>query len=55
MDAGVWLDGMIWLAGEWKPWPENGSDGDFFLTVLGGLGKRQADGAFAALFAALHA
>ena len=49
MDAGVWLDGMIWLSGEWKPWSEKGRNGGFF-DCFGRIGKRQADGAFAASF-----
>lgn len=39
MDAGVWLDGMIWLSGEWKPWSEKGRDGGFF-DCFGRIGKK---------------
>ena len=50
MDVEVWIDGVIWLAGEWKPWSEKGRDGGFFFDCLGRIGKTRADGAFAASF-----
>lgn len=54
MDAGVWLDGMIWLSGEWKPWSEKGRDGGFF-DCLGRIGKKAGRRCICGIFLQLRA